>query len=133
MTDTVRTRLDTLEATGLPATVTATASELNLSDTSAQTETLTAEGAISVTTRITKVELAGAGAITLAVPDASMLGVVKIIDQSADNGAVTLSLANVQGGSAATTATFADVNDALILVGGVSKWHVIGESGVALS
>lgn len=90
-------------------------------------------GAVSVTEKVTKVALVGAGAITLAVPSASMLGVVKTIEMTEDNGVVTLALTNVQGGTASTTATFADVNDALILVGGSLKWHVIGESGVVLS
>lgn len=114
--------------------VTATAAELNLAaDASAQTETVEAAGAVSVTKRITKLALSGAGAVTLAAPDTTMLGVVKIITMSANNGDVTLALTNVTGQSSGTTATFNGVGDALILVGGLSKWHVIGEAGIALS
>lgn len=114
--------------------VNATAAEINLAaDASAQTETVAAAGAISVTKRITNLGLAGAGAVTLAAPDASMLGVVKIITMSADNGDVTLALTNVTGQSSGTTATFNDVGDALIVVGGISKWHVIGEAGITLA
>lgn len=113
--------------------VTATAAELNTAaDLSAQTEVVTA-GAISVTKRCSTITFPGAGAATLAAPDATMYGFVKIINMSADNGDVTLALTNVQGGSAATTCTFNDVGDTLVLVAGLTKWHVIGESGVTLS
>jgi hypothetical protein len=120
--------------TGAGTAVGATAAEINIAaDASAQTETVAAAGAISVTKRITKLALVGAGAVTLAAPDATMLGLVKIIEMTADNGDVTLALTNVDGQSSGTGATFGDVGDALVLVGGVSKWHVIGEAGVALA
>lgn len=113
--------------------VTATAAELNKNSLSGQAETLIAAGAISVTKKNSKLALVGAGAVTLAAPDATMYGLVKTIEMTADNGDVTLALTNVQGQSSGTTATFNDVGDALILVGGTSKWHVIGESGISLS
>jgi hypothetical protein len=105
---------------------------INITETA---ETIDSGVAASVTIRKTLIDntTSGAGAITLAAPDATMIGVVKIIEMTVDNGDVTLALTNVQGGSAATTATFADVNDALVLIGGTNKWHVIGESGVVLS
>jgi len=117
--------------TGLTSSVT----ELNKSDVSAQSETIDSGVAASVLVKNTKIDntTTGAGAITLDVPDASMLGLIKTIEMTVDNGNVTLALTNVQGGSDTTTATFADVNDCLVLVGGTSKWHVIGESGVVLS
>jgi len=114
-------------------TVASTAAELNLNDVSAQTETVIGAGAVSIALRLTKLALVGAGAVTLAVPGAGMLGVVKVITMTADNGDVTLELTNVTGQSAGAVATFNDVGDALVLVGGVSKWHVIGEAGVALA
>ena len=52
---------------------------------------------------------------------------------TADNGDNTLSLANVTGGSAATTCTWANVNEQLVLVAGVNKWGVVAEVGVVLS
>ena len=113
--------------------VTATAAELNLADVSAQTETVAAAGAISVIKKVTKLALSGAGAVTLAAPDASMLGVVKHIEMTADNGDVTLALTNVAGQSSGTTATFNDVGDSLTLVGGVSTWKVVGEAGITLA
>lgn len=69
-------------------------------------ETLTAAGAVSVVTPVTKVALVGAGAITLAAPFSGMIGKVKTIQMTTDNGDVTLALTNVVGGSAATTCTF---------------------------
>jgi hypothetical protein len=115
-------------------TLGATAAELNLNDASAQAEVIAQGGVVSVVKRVTKLTQSAAGAITLAAPGADMLGVVKVIEQ-VDGGtdAVTLSLANVDGGSAATTASFNATGETLILVGGVSKWHVIKEIGVTLS
>jgi hypothetical protein len=102
-------------------------------DISLQTETIAEGGVVSVTKRVTKVASTGAGAITIAAPDASSLGQVKVIEMISGEHDVTLSLANCQGGSAATTATFSDINDTLVLVAGVLKWNIIGEAGVVLS
>lgn len=114
--------------------VTATAAELNIAaDASAQTETIDAGGTVSAVKRITKIGGTGAGAVTLAAPNATMLGLVKIIEMSAAAGAVTMALTNVDGGSAATSASFDAIGEVLILVAGVSKWHVIKEIGVTLS
>jgi len=115
--------------------VAATAAELNKNDLSAETETIDSGVAVSVTKKITNIDntTTGAGAITLAAPDASMIGIVKVIEMTVDNGDVTLDLTNVQGGSAATTATFDAVGEQLVLVGGSAKWTVIGEGGVTLS
>lgn len=96
-------------------------------------QTLTAAGAASITIPTTKLALVGAGAITLAAPTAAMLGQVKVIEMTVDNGDVTLSLANVTGGSAATTCTWSAINQALVLVGGTNKWYVVAEAGVALT
>ena len=112
----------------------ATAAELNLLDVSAQTSTILVAGAISVTSRVTNLSAAsGAYAVTLAAPDASMLGQVKVIQMTVAGAAITLALTNVQGGSAATTASFDAVNETLILVAGTNKWNVIKEVGVTLS
>lgn len=113
--------------------VTATAAELNKNDISVQLETITAAGAVSVLVKDTNLALTGAGAVTLAAPDASMRGIVKTIEMTVDNGDVTLSLANCAGGSAATTCTWSAVGQALVLVGGTAKWAVVSESGVALT
>lgn len=119
---------------GAGTAVGATAAELNVMDVSAQTETIAEGGVVSVTKRFTKLTQAGAGAITLAAPDGTMLGQVKVIEQVAgttDN--VTLALTNVDGGSAATTATFNAAGETLIMVAGNTKWHVVKEIGVTLS
>jgi hypothetical protein len=121
-------------ATAQSAVIGSTQAELDLQcDVSAQTETVAAAGALSVTKRISNVALVGAGAVTLAAPSATMLGMVKIIQMTADNGDVTLALTNVQGQSSGTTATFNDVGDTLVLVAGTSKWNVCSEAGITLS
>jgi hypothetical protein len=112
---------------------TVTTAELNTLDASANVESILAAGAVSVTITNSTLDLVGAGAVTLAVPGAAMLGRIKVIEMTTDNGDVTLSLANVTGGSAATTCTWSAVDQALVLVGGTNKWHVIAESGVALT
>lgn len=113
---------------------TVTTAEVNLLDISAQTETTIAAGTASAIIRITKLDSnAGAGSFTLAAPDASMIGQVKIIEMTVAGNALTLALTNVQGGSAASSASFDATGETLILVGGTTKWTVIGEVGVTLS
>jgi hypothetical protein len=113
---------------------TVTTAELNTLDASANTETIIAAGACSITiTNSILDSTAGAMAVTLAAPGADMLGRIKVIEMTADGGDVTLALTNVTGGSAATTCTWANVDEALVLVGGTNAWHVIAESGVVLS
>lgn len=111
-----------------------TAAELNLLDVSAQTETILVAGAVSVVKRITHLSAAsGTYAVTLAAPDVTMLGQVKIINMSVAGNNITMALTNVQGGTAATTATFNAADECLVLIAGIGKWHVVGESGVTLS
>ena len=121
-------------ASGSEVQISATPAEIDLQcDISAQTEAVTT-GAISVTKRITVLDTtAGAVLFTLAAPDATMYGQVKVISFGTDNGDATLTLTNVQGGSAATTCTWANVGEELVLVGGSTKWAVISEAGVVLS
>jgi len=102
-------------------------------DVSAYQETITGAGAVSVTKVYSKLELIGAGAVTLAVPDASMLGQQKVIEMTVDNGDVTLLLTNCEGQSSGTTCTWNDVGDKIILVAGTSKWTVVKEFGVTMS
>ncbi len=106
---------------------------MNTLDVTAQTETITAAGALGVSVGISKLELVGAGAVTLAAPAATDTGRVKVIEMTVDNGDVTLALTNVAGGSAANTCTWSAVGQALVLVAGVAKWGVCSESGVALT
>lgn len=114
--------------------VNATAAEINARvDDSAMSETVSAAGAVSVTVAETSLALSGAGAVTLAVPTKPAM--IKIITMTADNGDVTLALTNVVGGSAATTCTFNDVNDVLVLVSDLAraKWVVLKEVGVTMT
>lgn len=114
--------------------VTASAAELNqIADISAYQETIAAAGALSITARVSKLALVGAGAITLAAPDATCLGYIKVIEMTTDNGDVTLALTNVVGQSSGTTATFNDVTDQLVLIAGVNKWIVLKERGITLA
>ena len=112
-----------------------TAAEMSKLSDSVQTEDLTIAGAISVTKTNTNLDSTIATFIaTLAACPASMIGKTKTIRMSADNGDVTLALTNVQGGSAATTATFSAVGQELILIGSAGgKWTVSKEFGVVLS
>ena len=127
----------TVDATTLEinnVAVGSTAAEIDRQcDISLQTETIAEGGVVSVTKRVTKIVSTGAGADTIAAPDASSLGQVKVIEMTGGEHDVTLALTNVQGGSAATTATFSDINDTLVLVAGTLKWNVVSEAGVVLS
>ena len=116
----------------------ATAAEINLNnDVSAFQETLTAAGAVTLSTscRVHKFDTTlGAQTNTIPAPSAAQLGQLKILTMTVDGAADTvITLTNVTGGSAASTCTFNDVNDTLILVGGVNKWHVVKEIGVTMA
>jgi hypothetical protein len=62
-----------------------------------------------------------------------MLGRVKVIEMTADDGDVTIELNHVEGGSEDFLATFDDVGETLVLVAGTAKWIVLKELGVTLS
>lgn len=119
-----------------PAAVilTGTQTEMNRLDDSAEVESVVTAGAASVIKFNTNLNVASGGAVTLAACPASMVGKIKTIRMETDDGDVTISLANVQGGTAATTATFNDIGEELILIGSVGgKWTVVKEFGVTLS
>lgn len=119
---------------GAGTAVGATAAEINqVADISAYQETISGAGALSITKRASLLALSGAGAVTLAAPDATNLGYVKVIEMTTDNGDVTLALTNVVGQSSGTTATFNDAGDQLVLIAGTSKWIVLKERGITLS
>lgn len=116
--------------------ITATAAEINnAADDSLHTQAITAATAVLVDGSINRATLTGgAYAITLAAPSAAMKGKILTIEYiGGDTDANTLALTNVQGGSAATTATWNADNETLILVGGEAKWNVLAEIGVTLS
>lgn len=113
---------------------TATGLEINRLDDSAEVESVTAAGAASVTKFNTNLNVASGGAVTLAACPATMVGKIKTIRMQTDDGDVTIALTNVQGGTAATTATFNDIGEELILIGSAGgKWTVVKEFGVTLS
>lgn len=91
---------------------------------------VTVDGSIDIVTVNDSVN----GAITLAAPSNAMRGRILTIEYiGAGTNATTLALTNVQGGSAATTATFNAAGETLVLIGGASKWNVLKEVGVTLS
>lgn len=135
-------KIDEVEVTSTAAELntlggmTVTTLELNRLDDSAEIETIDSGVAVSTTKFNTNIDntTTGAGAITLDVCPATMVGKIKTIRMEVDNGDVTLALTNVQGGTAATTATFDAVGEELILVGSAGgKWTVIKEFGVTLA
>ena len=116
-------------------TLTASASEIN-SAADVLTQAITAAGAVTVDGTVNRVTVTNAvnGAITLAAPSAAMLGKILMIEYvGAGTQATTLALTNVVGGSAATSASFDAADESLTLIGGATKWHVIGQAGVTLS
>lgn len=101
-----------------------------------RTQAITAAGAVTVDGTVNRVTVTNAvnGAITLAAPSTAMKGKLLTIEYiGSGTNDTTLALTNVQGGSAATTATFNAANETLILVGGELKWNVLKEVGVTLS
>lgn len=115
--------------------ITATAAEIN-SAADVLTQAIVAPGAITVDGTVNRVTITNAvnGAITLAAPSSAMLGKVLMIEYiGAGTNATTLALTNVVGGSAATSASFDAAAESLTLIGGATKWHVIGQAGVTLS
>lgn len=101
------------------------------------TQAITAAAtAIIVDGTVNRVTLTNAinGAVTLAAPSAAMKGKLLTIEYiGAGTNATTLALTNVQGGTAATSASFNAANETLVLVGGELKWTVLKEVGVTLS
>lgn len=121
-------------ATAGAAITSATGTEISQQcDQSDQTETLSANGAIAVNKRITQLATSGAGACTIATPAAVMIGLVKVIAMTVDNGDVTLANTNIAGYPSGTTATFGDVGDTMILVGGTTKWIFCGHNGLTFA
>ena len=123
---------NTVSIAGVP--VTSSAGEINRrTDSSKMSALITAAGAINPLVSETSLKLSGAGAVTLVAPTLPNFDLT--ITMIADNGDVTLSLANCVGGSAATTCTFNDVNDILVLKSNLArgKWMVMKEIGVTLT
>ncbi len=117
---------------GAGTAVNATAAELNaFCDQSAGVQAITGAAAITADGTINRVTLTGgAYAFTLAVPGAAAVGKFLCIEYiGGDTDADTLSLANVTGGSAATTASFNADGEGLLLFGTALKWVVVKEFG----
>jgi hypothetical protein len=94
----------------------------------AVTQTMTAAGAVSLSTQITLLSLTAAGAITLAD---GVEGQEKTIKMKLDNGDVVLTPANLLGAS--TTITFNDANDFVILKFVDGQWSIVTNSGTTVA
>lgn len=108
MTDTVRTRLDVLEATGLPATVTATASEINnAADVSVRVQELLATAAVT------------AGAQSVELNHASVIIAATIANASNHQGLFVVKDTSASGTAAhtltLTAGTFDGTNNVVTL------------------
>ena len=115
--------------------ITATAAEINAA-ADVMTQAIVAPGAITVDGTVNRVTITNAvnGAITLAAPSTAMVGKILMIEYiGAGTNATTLALTNVVGGTAATSASFNAADESLTLIGGATKWHVLGQAGVTLS
>jgi hypothetical protein len=127
--------LQELQATNLLGGLKATLDELNDVSLSANTQALTAAGAVSLSSRLTTLvgPSSGTYAVTLAAPDkAGRLKIIQMLSTTGSN-AVTMALTNVVGGSAANTASFDAANETLVLLSNTTRWVVLKEVGVTLS
>ena len=118
----------------------ATAAEINqFNDVSGYSEVITAAGALSVTKKYSKISITGATYdVTLAAPDATMLGQTKVIEMTVNTGPTTTvnltPLTNlVRDGAAVTNCAFNAVGETLLLVALTDKWMVVQSYGVVFS
>ena len=74
-------------------------------------------------------------AVTLAAPTSAEYGIIKTIEMIVGDGTntVTLSLANCDGGTAATTCTWNAAAQKLVVQGGATKWTILKQQGVTLT
>ena len=102
-----------------------------------EAEAITGAGALTLSKAVhTLSNSSGSSyAVTLAAPTSAQYGIKKTIEMIAGDGTntVTLALTNINGGSAATTATFDAAGEKRVLEAGATKWTVIKEQGVTLS
>lgn len=76
----------------------------------------------------------GTYAVILSAPTRASAGRFLEVEMVATTGGtVTIALTNVDGGSAASTATFSAAGQKLLLVAGATKWTVLKELGVVLT
>lgn len=105
----------------------AQAGKLDPTGSNIETSTTNA-GAISVSKLQTNISSAASQSRTLAAPGAGNVGQIKIITMTVDGGDVTLAGTNITG-EAATTATFDDVGDYLILYAlSATKWIILAKN-----
>ena len=98
-------------------------------------QTITAAAAIDLDANHVKITgpVSSTYAITLGVPRRGGQVLVLEMVSTTSTNAVTLALANVVGGSAATTGTFNAAGEILTIVSAGAKWIVLDELGVTLA
>lgn len=98
----------------------------------AEPETILVAGAISNSLPVSYLSGAsGSYAVTLAAPDASMIGKTKLIEYTVGAGVVTLNATNIDDtGETAPTLdnTFSVVGQCIVLVGTSTKWLLISQA-----
>lgn len=116
-------------------TTAAGAASMNNLMAMATTQAITVAGAVDITSGLTTLNgVSGAYAVTLAAPAAGSQGQKKIIRYLAGStNAITMALTNCQGGSATTSASFAAVDQTLVMESTGTKWMILGQSGVVLT
>jgi hypothetical protein len=127
-----------IDSSGITANLIGNASSSNgaISLASANIETISAAGAVSISKAVTKIAIGTGGyAITLAAPSVS--GQIKIIEVvSRTSGSVTMALTNVVGARAAngdivsTSVTFDDTSDSIVLISAAGKWLCLNSSAI---
>ena len=88
-------------------------------------QTLSGPGAVDVTSPVTELITTGADAFTIAD---GTIGQVKYVTMKTDGGDGILTPATLSG---ATTITFADAGDSVILLFGTAGWSIVGSGGLA--
>ncbi len=96
------------------------------------TDSLSGPGAINPDTLVTYLVTTGADALTLA--DGEVSGQIKVITMRTDGGDGTLTPTNLLS-AAATTITFNDVGDSVILMWNkdIGKWSILSNQGCTVA
>jgi hypothetical protein len=110
---------------------------LNFGRVGGQTQVVGTAASMTPGVNVVQLQIPAAGsyAFTLPAPTIDDISKILMIEAVTDPGTgnVTVALTNVDGGTASTTATFNNVGDKLVLMGGTSKWTVLKQLGVVLT
>jgi hypothetical protein len=122
-----KTTTNTLNISGTD--ITATASEINTLDISANTQTITDNGSIILTSTFVKLYGSQSGYnVSLASPTTAQHGKIMTIqlqDYSSYN--ISLDMTNIIHSNYNNSINFSSINDTVVLIGSVNKWVVLIE------